>query len=93
MTSFKERRHNKINCDCGGVYLLCNKSIHSRSKKHQNFLETGIVFVSKMPYRISSKRNCQLSVEDRQIKKAYYKIYNQKKYIRQNEEKKSLIMV
>ena len=99
MTTYKERRNNKCTCECGGKYLLANKALHNRSKKHQRFLETGDVFVSKMPYRISSKRYNQLNEEDRAIKCAYYKIYNKNRYITERsakppkKEEKHLIMV
>ena len=32
------RRSFKINCECGGKYTLLNKSAHSRTKKHLNYL-------------------------------------------------------
>ena len=92
MTTYKERRNNKCICECGGKYSVANLSLHNKTKKHQKWLETGEVFVSKMPYRISSKRYDQLNEKDRSIKCAYYKIYNKNRYITKKEEK-HLIMV
>jgi hypothetical protein len=40
----KEERNTqareKFNCECGGKYTLCSKSVHFKSKKHQNYLFT-----------------------------------------------------
>ena len=92
MATYKERRNNRCICECGGKYLLANKALHSKTKKHKKWLQTGEVFVSKMPYRISSQRYENLSEEDKAIKKEYYAKWNKSYNIRKKEEK-HLIMV
>ena len=88
MSSYNERKYNKCNCPCGGRYLIANKALHSRSKRHQRFLDTGEVFVPKMPYRISSKRLELLNDEEKRIKRDYYRAYNKNK-----KKKNNLIVV
>jgi hypothetical protein len=34
-----EKQKQKINCECGGKYTLCNKARHLKSKKHQTYLQ------------------------------------------------------
>jgi predicted GIY-YIG superfamily endonuclease len=34
----KERQNTKVNCECGGRYTLSNKSIHFKSKLHQQYI-------------------------------------------------------
>ena len=34
----KSHYSQKITCECGGKYTLSNKSIHFKTKKHQNYL-------------------------------------------------------
>ena len=87
MATYKERRNNRCICECGGKYLLANKALHSKTKKHQKWLQTGEVFVSKMPYRISSQRYENLSEKDKAIKKEYYAKWNKSYNIRRKEEK------
>ena len=71
---------------------MANKALHSKTKKHKKWLQTGEVFVSKMPYRISSQRYENLSEKDKSIKKEYYAKWNKLYNIRKKEEK-HLIMV
>ena len=28
----------KVECECGGCYIMCHKSRHFKSKRHQNFI-------------------------------------------------------
>ena len=34
----KEKIHEKFDCECGGRYTQTNKSIHTKSKKHQDYI-------------------------------------------------------
>ena len=33
------KRNKKMNCECGGLYTLNNKSVHLKTKKHQDFIK------------------------------------------------------
>ena len=37
---YQEKIKKKFNCPCGGKYTYHNKSIHLKTKKHQNYLST-----------------------------------------------------
>jgi len=37
--SILEKKKEKFNCDCGGKFTISNKSLHEKSKKHQQFLQ------------------------------------------------------
>ncbi|NBO22764.1 hypothetical protein EBU94_05420 [bacterium] len=36
-----EKRNVKFYCDCGGQYTKTNKSVHIKTKKHQNYFEAN----------------------------------------------------
>lgn len=36
----RERLHKKFDCDCGGSYILKNKSSHFKTKKHLSYIES-----------------------------------------------------
>ena len=36
----RERLHKKFDCDCGGSYILKNKSSHFKTKKHVSYIES-----------------------------------------------------
>ena len=38
LLNHKDKLYEKIMCDCGGYYLINNKNIHLRTKKHQLFI-------------------------------------------------------
>ena len=35
-----ERRKEKITCECGKIFTICNKTRHEQSNKHQNYLKS-----------------------------------------------------
>jgi hypothetical protein len=37
----KEKHNKKFNCDCGGSYTYVNTSQHSKTAKHQKYLESN----------------------------------------------------
>ncbi len=37
-----QKQNEKYNCDCGGFYTRCNKAIHFKTKKHQEYLKGSI---------------------------------------------------
>ena len=38
-----KKKNEKIDCECGGKYLMCNKSRHLNSKKHQSYLSSKVI--------------------------------------------------
>ena len=38
----KNKLQQKFDCQCGGQYTFANKSVHQKSQKHQNHLESKI---------------------------------------------------
>lgn len=34
----KEKLNKRFNCECGGYYTKCHKTIHEQTKKHQDYL-------------------------------------------------------
>ena len=36
-----EKANMKVKCECGGCFTTCNKSIHSKTKKHLNWLASS----------------------------------------------------
>ena len=38
--NLKEKKNEKFNCPCGGKYTYSNKTLHNKSKRHQNWLKT-----------------------------------------------------
>jgi len=40
--NLKEKKNEKFNCPCGGKYTYINKSKHSKTKRHQNWLKVQV---------------------------------------------------
>ena len=37
----QDKIKEKLNCECGGKFTYSNKSMHLKSKKHLNFINTN----------------------------------------------------
>ena len=35
-----EKSKEKITCECGKIFTICNKTRHAQSNKHQNYLKS-----------------------------------------------------
>ncbi len=35
----KNRLKKRVECPCGGFYQICNKSIHNKSYKHEQYIK------------------------------------------------------
>ena len=43
INNIKDRLQEKFNCCCGGKYTKANTAIHSRTKKHKDYLSTSVL--------------------------------------------------
>jgi len=65
----KEDKESKTTCECGGTYTKSHKARHFKSKKHQTFLETGIVVKLKDVPRYTCVCGSNLRVRDKNTHK------------------------
>jgi len=52
-----ENQKQKYNCSCGGKYTQCSKSIHEKTKKHQNYINNSKTLINNGTLNITININ------------------------------------